>query len=165
MTPQPRPLTTFRLIACPTLSHETRSDTYVHTGTSVGDAVRALGWTTDGLSARVFIDGRLVPDAEWETAVPQGGQAVVVRRVLTGGGGGNTGKQIGMLVGMVALIAASFFAPGALAGAASFLGANGSVYGGILGASHAVQASVLVAGSLALHGPIPRPLPRRLEAR
>jgi sulfur carrier protein ThiS len=155
---------TFRLIACPTLSHETRTDTYVHAGASVGDALRGLGWTTDGLSARVFIDGQLIPDAEWEQATPKAGQAVVVRRVMSGGGGGNTGKQIGMLVGMIALMAASFFVPGAIAGAASFLGASGGVWGGIVGSSWAIQAGALVAGSLALHGPIPRPLPRRLEA-
>lgn len=148
---------TFRLIACPTLSHETRSDTYVKEGATVGDALRGLGWKTHGLSARVFIDGQLIEGAEWEMAEPTSGQAVVVRRIMSGGGGGNGGKQIGMLVGMIALMAASFFIGGGAL--ASFLPTALQMVGTV-GGWQAVGAAVLVGGSLALNALIQPSRPR-----
>ena len=71
----------FRLIACPSLSHEKRTDTYLTSGRTVGDYLTELGWQTNGLHARVFIDGEFIPDAEWLMAEPKPGQSVVVRRV------------------------------------------------------------------------------------
>jgi len=154
----------FRLIACPTISHERRQDRYFSAGRTVGDYLRELGWKTDGLHARVFIDGQYIPDAEWLSAEPKAGQAVVVRRVLGNGGGGNTGKQIGMIVGMLVLALGAIAAPAALAGLAANMGASAGTWAGIIAARGAITAGVLVAGSLAMHGPIPMPLPRRLEA-
>ncbi|MCS6305238.1 MAG: hypothetical protein H8K07_16470 [Nitrospira sp.] len=63
----------FRMIACPSLSHERRTDRYCDAGRAVGDYVRELGWQPERMSARVTIDGALVPEAEWETVVPQAG--------------------------------------------------------------------------------------------
>lgn len=148
---------TFRLIACQTLSHETRSDTYVPEGTTVGEALQHLGWQTDKVSARVFIDGQLVPEAEWLDAEPKPGQAVVVRRVLSGGGGGNGGKQIGMIVGMIALMAATWWIGGG--GLAGFLPTALQMVGTV-GGWQAVGAGVLVAGSLALNALIQPSRPR-----
>jgi hypothetical protein len=156
-------MNSFRLIACPSISHERRTDRYFESGQTVGDYLRKLGWTTEGLNARVFIDGRLVPEAEWLDAKPAAGQAVVVRRVLQGGGGqGNGGKQVAMLVGMLAILAAAFAAPAALASLASLAGASGGVWGGIIGSSGLITGVVSVGGMLALHGRIPKPLPRRV---
>lgn len=151
---------TFRLIACPSISHERRTDRYCRPGQTVGDYLRELGWKTDSLHARVFIDGQLIPDAEWLDAKPTAGQAVVVRRVFQGGGQ-NGGKQIGMIVGMLAIFAAAFFAPGAIAGLSGMLGASGGVWGGIIGASGPITGALTIAGTLALHAKIPKPLPRR----
>lgn len=144
----------FRLIACPSISHERRHDTYFAPGRTVGDYLNELGWKTDGLSARVFIDGQLIPDAEWLDAKPAAGQSVIVRRVFTGG---NTGKQIGML----AILALAPFAAPTLASVASILGASGGTFGGILGVSGVISAGLGIAGILALNGLIPPALPRR----
>ena len=152
----------FRLIACPSILHERRSDTYCEAGRTIGDYLQALGWKTDGLHARVSIDGELVPDAEWLTAEPKAGQSVVVRRVLTGGGGQNTGKQIVQLVGMLVIMAAAYatgqgylasLLPTALQMA---MGVGGGVGWQVAG------AVIGIGGSLALHARIPPPLPRRV---
>lgn len=153
---------TFRMIACPTLSHERRTDRYFEPGRTIGEYLREMNWNTNDVSARVFIDGQYIPDAEWLTAEPKAGQAVVVRRVLGNGSGGNVGKQIGMIIGMLALAFAAPAAGGALAGLSTALGGSAGVWAGIIGATPLITASVLVAGSLAMHAAIPPPLPRRL---
>lgn len=154
-------MNTFRLIACQSISHERRSDQYIPQGKTVGECLKQLGWQTEGLNARVFIDGQLC-QGEWLDAKPAAGQAVVVRRVFQGGGQGGGGKNIGMMIGMLLILAASFYAPGAIAGLSSFLGASGGVWGGIIGASGPITTALTVAGALALHARVPRPLPRRL---
>lgn len=147
-------MNTFRLIACPTLSHEQRTDTYFDSGCTVGDYLRELGWKTDGLTARVFIDGQLVPDAEWLTAEPKPGQAVVVRRVYTGGQGGNQGKQILHIIGMlVVAVGAAYLAPLI---APAYLGKL---------AVPLTQAGLTIGGALALNGHVPRSRPRRALAQ
>lgn len=136
---------TFRLIACPTLSHERRQDRYMPSGKTVGECLRELGWKTDGLSARVFIDGQLVPNAEWEHATPTAGQAVVVRSIPQGGPGQNRSKEIGRIVSMLVVALAAIVAQVAIPG--------------ILGTI--VAATISIGGTLALNGRIPTPLPRR----
>lgn len=152
---------TFRMIACPTVLHTKRTDNYYESGKTVGECLREQGWDTEKVNARVFIDGELVPDAEWLSAKPREGQAVVVRSIPAMGGGGNTGKQIGSILMMVAIFAAALYAPAALATLSSMLGASGGVFGGILGASAYITAFTTIAGSLALNARIPTPLPRR----
>ena len=151
---------TFRLVTFPTLSFDRRTDQAIEPGQSVGACLRALGWKTDHLTARVYIDGQLIPDAEWLTAEPAAGQAVIVRRIPKGGNG-NTGKQVLQIVGMLAIFAAAFYAPFALVGLSTMLGASGGVWGGIIAASGYITAATTVMGSLALNARIPTPLPRR----
>jgi sulfur carrier protein ThiS len=143
----------FRIIACPHILslEKDRLDVVRPVGGSVRDILRSIGWTRDGLSARVMIDGVLVPDARWETTVPQAGQSLVVRAVPMGGGGGE-GKDIGRTVGMIAIMIAAIAAQQYWA--ATFVGVAA------IAASSAVVAGS-IAASLALNGLIPSPLPRR----
>ncbi len=143
---------TFRLIACPTLSHEHRQDRYEPIGRTLGDSLRGLGWETNGLHARVFIDGELIPDAAWETVTPRDGQAVVVRRIPLGpGGGGDRGKQAMQIVGMLALVVASVVTAGA--GIPALGIAAGSLSANLVG------AAILIGGTLALRALVPPPRP------
>ena len=146
----------FRLVACSTLMHERRTDTYCHVGKTLGDHLREIGWGPLG-DARVFIDGELIHDARWEFCVPQPGQSVVVRRVLHGGGGGRGGKQIGMIVGMIALMVATWYIGG---GALAGILPEGLQMAGTVGGWQAVGAGVLVGGSLALNALIQPNRPR-----
>jgi hypothetical protein len=147
----------FRMIACPSLSHERRTDRYFPAGRTIGDYLRELGWTPSRMSARVTIDGVLVPEAEWQTVVPQAGQAVIVRAIPQGGGNGQGGgKQAAQIAAMLALTVASIYLAGG--GAESLLGAS---FGKELFGANALAVGLLVGGSLALHGHIPAPLPRR----
>lgn len=152
---------TFRLIACQSLSHQRRTDNYIEPGKSVGECLRDLGWKTEGLSARVYIDGVLIPDAEWETVEPQAGQAVVVRRIPQGRNFGE-GKQIIQIVAMLALVVAAVYAPGYILALLPEALEMGLID---IGATAAIQAAVLVSGSLALNARIPTPLPRRALPR
>ena len=149
----------FRLIACPSISHERRTDRYCDAGRVLGDYVRELFVASDRLQARVTIDGALVPQAEWETVVPQAGQAVVVRAIPQGGGGNGQGggKQAVQIAAMLALTVAAIYVGGAETGflAGKVFSGSSLTYGTLLG------GGILVAGSLALNGPIPAPLPRR----
>lgn len=142
----------FRMIAVPGICHENRQDRYFASGRTVGEYLHELGWTTDGLNARVFIDGRHVPDAEWLTAEPKPGQAVVVRRIYSGGGGGNQGKQILQIIGTVALAVGAAFAAPYLA---AFVGITSKA--GVA----AVQAGLTVGGMLFMNAHIPASRPRR----
>lgn len=142
---------TFRLIACPTLGHERRSDQSLVPGQPLGAYLRALGWSPERVHARVTIDGRLVPDAEWLVVEPKPGQSVVVRTVPTGGEGG---KQAAQIVGMLALTVAAIYVGGG--GAAGLLG---QTLGTGIGAQ-VTAASLLIGGSLALNALIAPPRPQ-----
>ena len=145
-----------RLIACPhVLSIEKgRIDVLRPAGGTVNDLVRSIGWTPEGLSARVFIDGEYIKDAAWEYTVPQAGQAVIVRAIPTGGDGG--GKQVGQIAAMVAIIVLAtvlqqhYATPLALAWGISTMTASAVI----------VSATTIV-GALAMTALIPTPLPRR----
>ena len=124
-------------------------------GGTVNDLMRSIGWPSDSLHARVFIDGEYVKDAVWESTVPSPGQSVVVRAVPMGGGGG--GKDIGRLVAMVAVIALAVSMP-ALVG---FIGVGAALFAGTTAGAFALTAATSIIGTLAISGRIPTPLPRR----
>ena len=139
-----------RLIACPhvfSVEHG-RIDALRPAGGTVRDLLQLIAWTRDHESVRVYIDGRLIEQAQWEHVVPLAGESVVVRAVPMGGQGGG-GKDVGRLVAMIAVmslaIAAPYLSPfivGAWAGTALTVG-------------------ISIAGTLAISGLIPPPLPRR----
>jgi sulfur carrier protein ThiS len=143
----------FRLVACRSLNHENRQDTYFEAGRTLRECLTTLGWRPEGLHARVSINGEIVPDAEWLDAKPTAGQSVVVRTVPTGG----DGKQAGQIVGMIMLaIAAAYVAGGAGGHLGTLIGAGEWQAG-------AAGAGLAIGGSLALNALIPQPLPRRLR--
>lgn len=141
------------LIACPRPFSVDRITTTIEAGTTIANALRAIGLKISGLHARVFIDDRLVPYAEWEYATPEAGQLVTVRVIPTGGGGGKDGLR---LIALLAVAALALAAPYAVAAFAPGWGLIGSWAGA------ALSATVAIAGSLAVNGRIPEPLPRRL---
>lgn len=146
-----------RLIACPYLALEHgRIDRYVPEGETIAGHLRALGWQPEGLSARVFLDGRLIEQAQWEYTVPAGGQSLVARVIPMGGDEG--GKTALRIVGMIAVVVAAAFTGGAAGGAVgSFFGVSANT-----GAALAMGA-VSIAGSLALGALIPPARPRLPE--
>lgn len=128
----------------------------VEEGLPIGDLLRGIGLNPDPIFARVFIDGQLIPKAEWEWAVPQAGQLVTVRVVPTGGQGG--GKDALRIVAMIGVIAAAMFAPAAL-GALGVGGLTTST-GALTFQAALVSATVSIVGSLAVNALIPPTKPK-----
>ncbi len=146
----------FRLIACPhVLSMEKdKLDVSRPVGGTITDLLQSIGWTRDGLSARVFLDGELVKNAAWEYTLPQSGQSVVIRAIPMGGG--DNGKTVLRLVAMIAIIAG-----GLAVGALPLFAVGGALagWGGLAG------AAISIIGSLAINDLIPPPSPRALTER
>jgi hypothetical protein len=115
--------------------------------------MRSIGWTHDRVSARVYLDGKLVKDAEWEYTKPCAGQALSVRAIPMGGGGG--GKDIGRMVAMIAIMAVSIAIMQPELGVAALLGAW----------TGAAAAATSIIGTLAISARIPPALPRLCDQR
>ena len=147
-----------RLIACPhvfSVEHG-RIDALRPAGGTVRDLLQSIAWTRDHESVRVYVDGVLVHQAQWEHVVPLAGESVVVRAVPMGGQGGG-GKDVGRLVAMIAVISLALAAPyliGSVGLAAALFVTTPGVYG-------AIVAATSIVGTLAINGLIPAPLPRR----
>lgn len=148
-----------RLTVIPNLLVEHgRIDRSMQDRETIADAMRAHGWTPDQIHARVCIDGKLIPQAQWEYAIPARGSSIVIRRVPMGGGGGG-GKNTGMMIGMIAVMALALAAPYAAPLVAGTL--FGMVTSSVITAtSIALSAGVGIGGMLALRALIPPPLPR-----
>ena len=146
-----------RLIATPhVLSTEKgRIDVMRPAGGTVTDLLRSIGWPHDSLSPRVYIDGRLIEQAQWEHVVTRAGESVVVRAVPMGGQGG--GKEVARIVAMVAVIALAVSMP-ALVG---LIGVGPALFAGTTAGAFALTAGTSIIGTLAISGRIPTPLPRR----
>lgn len=117
--------THLRLIACPTLVYQLgRIDCHVYPGMTVAQHLREIGWKPNTLNARVTIDDRIIPYAEWEYAVPRAGQAVVIRVIPTGG---DQAKGLLRMTGLLAVVALSLASanPGILGIGLSSLGFGG----------------------------------------
>ena len=161
---QVEPTGQLRLIACPHLfsTDKGRIDVVRPVGGTVADILRSLAWTREHESVRAYVDGVLVQQAEWEYMLPRAGQSVVVRAIPMAGGGG--GKDVLRLVAMVAVIGLSLaVSGGALAPLAGVLAGAGG-WAALVGGSTAALlagATLSIAGTLALTGLIPAPLPRR----
>lgn len=143
-----------RLIACPSLALEHgRIDRYVPEGATVAGHLRELGWNPDPLHARVFIDGVMIEKAQWEEAVPNAGQALTIRVIPMGGGGGESGGKMALrIVAMIAIVAvATALAQPELYPVAWGIGAVGAA---TIGAGFAIGAT------LAMSALIPPARPR-----
>lgn len=150
----------FRMIACPHIlsNDKGKIDVSRPVGGTITDIMRSIGWTHEGLSARVFLDGELVKNAAWEYTLPTAGQSLVVRAIPMGG---ENGKSALRIVAMIAVIAAALAMPGAIMGM-GFYGAIAMTTPGMAGALSAV---ISIAGTLAVTARIPPPLPRLCDLR
>ena len=147
----------FNLIASPRPFSTDRINVQRPAGGTIADHMKSIGMDPGPIFARVFIDDRLIPKAEWEFARPAAGQLVTVRAVPTGGQG--QGKDALRIVAMIGIVAAALLAPYAVAAYAPGWGLIGSWSGA------ALSASVMITGTLAMHGLLPPPLPRRAVPR
>jgi len=152
-----------RLVASPSpLSLDRgRIDRMVPADLTVAGHMRTIGLAPEGLWARVFIDGRLIPQAEWEWAMPAPSQCLTIRVIPMGGDGG--GKMAIRIVAMLAVVVAAAYTGGA---AATALGPSGSGLFGAAGATaigHGIAAAISMASMLAINSLIPPPLPRLIQ--
>lgn len=130
-----------------------RLETSFQPGVTIADMLNECGMDADLVAARVCIDDRVIESAVWEHVRPQAGQLVTVRVIPQGGGGQS--KDVLRIVAMVGVIALAIAAPylAGVAGAAAFgVGTMGGAF---------LTAGIGIAGSLAMNGTIPQPLPRR----
>ena len=147
-----------RLIACPhvfSVEHG-RIDALRPAGGNVRDLLQSIAWTRDHESVRVYVDGVLVHQAQWEHVVPLAGESVVVRAVPMGGQRGG-GKDVGRLVAMIAVIALAVSAPYLV----GFIGVGAALFAGTTAGAFALTAATSIIGTLAINALIPAPLPRR----
>ena len=138
----PRPLsTTLDLveISCPA-------------GATVAEHLQAIGCQPDRMTALVYLDGRLIPKAEWDYAVPKVEQQLVVQAIPHGGGDGE-GKSVLGIVAMIGLVVATWYiGGGAVAGMLPSLsgGWTASFLGGGIGAQ-ALAGGLLIGGPLRIN--------------
>lgn len=143
-----------RVVACPHPFSSVRIEQKVLEGATIRQIMDEMALRGAHLHARVFIDDRLVTQAEWEYVAPRAGQHVTIRVIPTGGGDGGS-KDALRLVAMIAVVAAASFVS---AGAGGLM--TGVFAGGTVGAAVA-GAAVGIGLSLAMNANIPAPLPRR----
>jgi sulfur carrier protein ThiS len=115
--------TDVRLIVCPRPLSVTRDriDVPIPAGATVAEHLRAIGFDLDRLSALVYVDDRLIPRAEWESAVPQAGQVLTIQAVPASGGDRGGGKHILAIGAFLGLMMANQFSR---SGQSSFPGLN-----------------------------------------
>lgn len=142
-----------RLIVCPRPLSTTRDriEVAIPAGATVAEHLRAVGCDLDRLTALVSIDGKLIPRAEWEYAVPQAEQILAVQAIPAGGDDGG-GKSIISIVAMIGLVVATWYIGG---GGLAGLLPEALQMAGTVGGWQAVGAAVLIGGSLAINALIP----------
>ena len=153
VTAEPR--TDVRLIVCPRPLSTTRDrvEVAIPAGATVAEHLRAIGCELDRLTAIVSIDGRMIPRAEWDYAVPQAGQMLAVQAIPAGGDDGG-GKSILGIVAMIGLVVATWYIGGGGLGAI-LPEALGMAFSAGQTATAVLAGGVLIGGSLALNALIP----------
>lgn len=111
-------------------------------GASLWQIMHRHGLSEDN-RAHVFVNGELVPRAEWDDVRPSAGSHVDVRVLPTGGGGDNKAMRT---VLTIAVIAVSIYAPYAMGIAGTWQGA-------------AVSAAISYAGTFAVNQLVPPATP------
>ena len=151
VTAEPR--TDVRLIVCPRPLSTTRDriEVAIPAGATVAEHLRAVGCDLDRLTAIVSIDGRMIPRAQWEYAVPKPEQMLAVQAIPAGGDDGG-GKSILGIVAMIGLVVATWYIGG---GALAGLLPEAIQMAGTVGGWQAIGAGVFIGGSLALNALIP----------
>lgn len=142
-----------RLIVCPRPLSTTRDriEVAIPAGATMAEHLRAVGCDLDRLTALVSIDGKLIPRAEWEYAVPRAEQFLTVQAIPAGGDDGG-GKSILGIVAMIGLVVATWYIGG---GGLAGLLPEALQLVGTVGGWQAVGAGVLIGGSLAINALIP----------
>jgi hypothetical protein len=145
-----------RLVVQPHPFSVHREECVLYPGTTIALMHEQLGYR--GSHALVWIDGRPIPQAEWETAAPDVGSLVTMRIIPQGGGGGGGGKDVLRIVAMVGVMAlaigASILLPPLLP---AFLAPLAPTLGALAG------VGVMIGGSLRINALITRP--QQLEVR
>ncbi|ALA60200.1 hypothetical protein [Nitrospira moscoviensis] len=143
-----------RLVACPRPFSVDRVDMRRPAGGTVADHMAAIGIDPDRVFARVFIDDRMIPTAEWERAKPAAGELLTIRVIPTGGQaeGKDVMRTVALIAVMVIAVAITQGGVASLLGPAFQAGALGAQIGGSVFA---------IGASLAVNGLIPPTLPRR----
>ena len=100
--------------------------------------------------AHIFLDGTLIPRADWQNVTPGIGQQVTIRVVPTGGGGGK--NPLRLILSIAVLIVGTAF--GGPLGTALFGFAQGSTIGAAIG-----TALITTAGGLLINAIVPPPQP------
>lgn len=157
-----------RLIVCPRplSTMRDRVEVAIPAGATVAEHLRAVGCDLDRLTALVSIDGKLVPRAEWEYAVPQAEQFLTVQAIPAGGDDGG-GKSILGIVAMIGLVVATWYIGG---GGLAGLLPEALQMVGTVGGWQVVGAGVLLGGPVGINAlilPSRDPLyrPAQLEPR
>ena len=100
--------------------------------------------------AHIFLDGCIVPRADWQTVTPGIGQQVTIRVVPTGGNGGKNPLRIVLSIAVL-IVGTAFGGP---LGTALFGFAQGSAVGAAIG-----TALITTAGGLLINAIVPPPQP------
>lgn len=95
----------------------------------------------------VWHNGRQVPAKLWRRLIPRGGDQVVIRAKMEGGGGGG---KILRTVALVALVVVSAGYGAALGGALGFAGATAGAIG---------SSIIMLAGTMLINALLPMPMP------
>jgi hypothetical protein len=148
-----------RVVACPHPFSVARLDFQTPAGATVAELLGRCRLNYKQVHARVFLDDRLVHNAEWEHIRPDPGQTLTVRVVPTGGGGG--GKDALRIVAMIGVVALAVALAQPELGLAAALSSS-------IGVSPAVGAAIIISsvgivGSLQANSLLPpRPASRVL---
>ena len=161
LTPVEKQRSALRIVACPRPFSVERLDFLETPGSTVAQLLGRCGLNPDRIHARVFLDDRLLPEAEWQTIMPSAGQILTIRVIPLGGGGG--GKDALRIVAMIAVVALAIYSGGALAGLAGLTevveGVTVLTTAGLV-LSAVVTAAVSIAGSLVINALIPPAAPK-----
>ena len=142
--------------------HPFKSERATHiapVGASIAEMIREsdnldqLLLTAPGV--RAFIDDRLVPRHEWETARPAAGQLVTIKVTPTGGDDSG-GKDFLRIIATIAVIAISIYAPYA-AGLTTVLESGATV---LSTSGVALSFAISTVGMLAINALIPPQMPK-----
>ncbi len=135
------------MIVCPRpFTLEGRTTKQMRPGMTIADMLWEFDLNPDTLPARVLIDDCVIEKSYWHVVKPKAHHLVSVRVIPEGGG--SQGKDILRIVAMVGILALAIFVPPAI-------GLTGAV--GLF-----ATAAIGIAGNLAMSGPVPAHLPRRM---
>lgn len=121
-------------------------------GETLGAYLERTGTHVADAPMHVWHNGRQVPADLWRRLIPKTGDQVMIRAKMEGGGGG--GKVL-RTVAMIAVVAASIFAPYLAPAGWGAIGATGA----LTTTGALISAGVMIAGTLMINPLIPEIAP------